>query len=466
MLPASVHEARGVAQSAYAGAERRGVGRVGLELQHLLQIGRRGLPSAELLANLRALAQAPRVAGLEQQDPVHRAERAGHVVPLLVDGAQVLQHAHQDLPRLRGAEHARIEADLVAHRRREALLQLRHAEELAAVERIDHQLAVAQLHLAEEVAGKSHALHAQPAALAPLHVDDAERERDAEAAVQHLVEVAVERVVVVVAVAGKSLLVEQPGVEAPHATLRARARGEAGENARRQLVEAAQVRGLVEVGILLARDRQRRPRQVRRLLRQRTLQLQPGKLRSVHGQSVTQNASWISRSKSPCVTGRGLARWQASASAFSTISGIISRFTPACDSLRGRPHAARRSSTSSTQRCARSCADIFGSAPSATAAVASRSSAAARLKFTTVGSISELASPWCVPATGVSACATEWQAPSPFWKAMAPNALPSSICSRASRSLPFFTARTKWPAMRRSPSMAMASASGCSPLAT
>ena len=166
------------------------------------------------------------------------------------------------------------------------------------------------------------------------------------------------------------------------------------------------------------------------------------------------------RSKSTCVHGRGFDWWQASAIALSTIRGIISRFTPACDSLRGSPHWARRSSTIWAHAWARSFAFIRGSAPSATAAVASRSSAAGRLNWMTVGSISEFARPWCVPATGVSACATEWQAPSPFWKAIAPIALPSSICSRASMSLPFFTARPRcWP-MRRRPSSAMASASG------
>ena len=81
-------------------------------------------------------------------------------------------------------------------------------------------------------------------------------------------------------------------------------------------------------------------------------------------------------------------------------------------------------------------------------------------------SISEFASPWCVPATGFKACATEWHAPSPFWKATAPKVEASSICSRASRSFPFCTARFRFAAMRRSPSMATASASACSPLAT
>ena len=66
----------------------------------------------------------------------------------------------------------------------------------------------------------------------------------------------------------------------------------------------------------------------------------------------------------------------------------------------------------------------------------------------------------------VSACATEWHAPSPFWNATAPNAEASSICSRAARSLPFCTADLSEAAMRRSPSMATASASGWSPLAT
>ena len=74
--------------------------------------------------------------------------------------------------------------------------------------------------------------------------------------------------------------------------------------------------------------------------------------------------------------------------------------------------------------------------------------------------------PFITAATGVRAWATEWQAPRPFWKAMAPNALPSSICSRASMSLPLRTARSRCAAIRRSPSMAMASARGCSPFAT
>src|SRR5205085_7259239 len=107
------------------------------------------------------------------------------------------------------AQEPGIEFDLVPYCGREAPFQLLEAEELYPVERIDHQLPFREPHLAEEVAGKADALDVEPAAPAHLHVDDAERERDAGAPVEDLVEEAVARVVVVVVIAAEAELVEE-----------------------------------------------------------------------------------------------------------------------------------------------------------------------------------------------------------------------------------------------------------------
>src|SRR5205823_1177627 len=122
--------------------------------------------------------------------------------------------------RLGGAQEPGIELHLISHGGCEAALQLVEAEKLSAVERVDDEFSFREPHLAEEMAGKADALDIQPAALPHLDVDDAERERDARASIEHLVEEAVARIVVVVVIAAEAQLVEEVRVDPADAALR------------------------------------------------------------------------------------------------------------------------------------------------------------------------------------------------------------------------------------------------------
>ena len=102
--------------------------------------------------------------------------------------------------------------------------------------------------------GKGDAVDAQPAAATDFHVDDRERDRDAGAPLDHLVEEAVLRVVIVGLVAGETELVEQHGIEPPHPPLRKRPCGEPARHLRGKFIERSHVPRLIEIRILLARD--------------------------------------------------------------------------------------------------------------------------------------------------------------------------------------------------------------------
>ena len=124
------------------------------------------------------------------------------------------------------------------------------------MERIDHELAAVELHLAEEMAGKADAVDAQAAAAADLHEDDAERQRNSRPPIEDFIEKAVARVVVVVAIPAVPELVEQVAVQASDLAFRARARRQTVLHACGQPIEQAQVMALVELGIFLARHSQ------------------------------------------------------------------------------------------------------------------------------------------------------------------------------------------------------------------
>ena len=135
------------------------------------------------------------------------------------------------------------------------------------MERVDHQLAFCQPYLAEKMAGKSDALDREPAAAPDLHVDDAQGERDSQASLEHFVQEAVARVVVVRLIAAEPELVEQVRVHAADPAFRDRPGWQTRLDALGEAVEHAQIAALVEVGILLTRHRQRGPREVDRFLR-------------------------------------------------------------------------------------------------------------------------------------------------------------------------------------------------------
>ena len=77
-----------------------------------------------------------------------------------------------------------------------------------------------------------------------------------------------------------------------------------------------------------------------------------------------------------------------------------------------------------------------------------RSATTASLKSTTAGKHSALASPWWIPAWLDKGCASEWQAPKPFWKATAAIIAAFIIAPRAFMLAPSATARPKFSLIR------------------
>jgi hypothetical protein len=156
---------------------------------------------------------------------------------------QVRQHAGQHRPGPDGIEVARLEAGLGPVHRGEQLLAARPVEH-GLVEGVDEAVGVAGAH--QEMARHPHALqrHARPPA--DLDEEDGQRDGDAPAAVQDLVEQRVRRVGVVLGVAPEVLVAEQVLREGVHA----------GPGAGGQLVQPGDLRVDVEVVAGVRRDEQ------------------------------------------------------------------------------------------------------------------------------------------------------------------------------------------------------------------
>ena len=126
---------------------------------------------------------------------------------------------------------------------------------------IQHQHAAAQTHAHEEVPGERDALDRQADAPAELHVEDRHRDRHAGTAIDHFIEIAVARVVVILGVAPVAELFVQKLVEQRHDAVFAGCRGrEARAQPRRHPFDFADVALDVEVGIGVLRDQQARAR--------------------------------------------------------------------------------------------------------------------------------------------------------------------------------------------------------------
>ena len=111
--------------------------------------------------------------------------------------------------------------------------------------------------------GKIHPFEPQPGAAPDFEVDDGEADRDAEPAIEHFVEEAVARVVVMIAVAAEPELLVKVGVERrePDRGRRAFVALEPSGGRFPHALEAQQIRGGVERGILDSGNGQRRRRQ-------------------------------------------------------------------------------------------------------------------------------------------------------------------------------------------------------------
>ena len=117
----------------------------------------------------------------------------------------------------------------------------------------------------EKVAGEVHAVHPDAGAARDFDVDHRQGNRNAGAAIEHLVQEAVSGVVVVAGVSGETLIIEEELVEGIDRPAGADPLG-CGQAVRRGLAhrfQARQVGGGVQTGIAEARDEQGRRGQIR-----------------------------------------------------------------------------------------------------------------------------------------------------------------------------------------------------------
>jgi hypothetical protein len=103
---------------------------------------------------------------------------------------------------------------------------------------------------------KGHTLQAQAQALADLQVQDRQRDRRAGAPLQHLVEVAVARIVIVARISREAQFVEQIPVQYHYLLLGERAPRQAALDRRRVRIDARKVMRDVQVGVCVLRDQQ------------------------------------------------------------------------------------------------------------------------------------------------------------------------------------------------------------------
>jgi hypothetical protein len=151
-------------------------------------------------------------------------------------------------------------------------------EQRAAVERIDDQSSTRALAdvgtTDEKMPGEIDAVDVQSRAPRHFHVDEGQRDRNACAPIEHLVETAVTGILVPLAVADESLFLKEVGVQGTNAGERRAIAGVLDVRGNRlggggaHAIELRDVRFGDQAGILDARDhqgcmRQRRPRSVR-----------------------------------------------------------------------------------------------------------------------------------------------------------------------------------------------------------
>ena len=202
-----------------------------------------------------------------------------------VHAFQVQQHPRENLRFGGVAAQARLEqraiVDLVVGIRvpAEQLAAGVLGQECPAVERVDDQVfGVGQPPAGrtsqQEVSWEIDALYVQARAPRHFHVEQRQRNRDAGAALQHLVEEAVAGILVLVLVADEVQLVEQVFVERHHACIaigvhprRRFARhdgrgGHADAGLASERVELIEIRAGIELRVLDPRDHQRRDREI------------------------------------------------------------------------------------------------------------------------------------------------------------------------------------------------------------
>src|SRR5689334_13462301 len=188
---------------------------IGCQLEIAFEVLHRRARAFELGEQQAAIADFDGIGRRQRNDPLHHGQRLRMFLTLDVDRLQVAQHARQNLFLVGRDQHAGDDRarHLTALHVAQALLQVVQAQRYAAAIRIEHDDAIVYLALYEEMTRKRDATQRQPHAAADFDVEDRETDRYAHAPLQHLVEEAVPRVVVVLDVGREALLVEQESVQ-------------------------------------------------------------------------------------------------------------------------------------------------------------------------------------------------------------------------------------------------------------
>ena len=157
----------------------------------------------------------PGVGHQDHQALLH-GQQARPVACLLVNLFQVAQHARQDIPLGRGLQIERqwrvlrVGQASAAAIGKQHLLKVFTAQGLT-VERVDHGQTQRQLDLDQEMTGKTHAMRGQTQGAGQFQPNQRQRNRDTDPALQHFMDEAVGRVVIVIDIAAKTqVLVKEP----------------------------------------------------------------------------------------------------------------------------------------------------------------------------------------------------------------------------------------------------------------
>ncbi len=202
------------------------------------------------------------VVRIQEQEPPRDLERLVPGLLLEVDRLEIVQHPGEEVPLADRREMLLLKRDRSAKRPGHELLTAFGSEDGPTIERIQqHPASLWRLESHDEVSREADAVDGQLQPPADLDQDQRERDGDAEAAVEDVIEEAVPRIVILLAVSPEALLLEKKLAQAMEPTegiaLRAPGPGIGGEP-----VQATKVRPDVQVWVLRLGDQQRRSRQI------------------------------------------------------------------------------------------------------------------------------------------------------------------------------------------------------------
>ena len=203
-----------------------------------------------------------RLPGIEGRQPPLDRQGDHEFVPLQVDRLEVAEHPGDDLGQAARGELKVGEGDRLADDLRDATLTARAVEQGAGMERVDEDRRGAAADPQHEMRRQVHPRHLQAQPPGQGAIEDREADRDPRPAIDHLVQVAVPRVAVVLRIPLVSLFnVEDPVDLAEH--LPGPGPGGASvADAVGQGLDLLEVGLGVEVGVLVARDLEGDPGQV------------------------------------------------------------------------------------------------------------------------------------------------------------------------------------------------------------